>query len=107
MIGREAVTIPRVLQGSARDLIDGALARARRRNSVGVRPVSALKARLNGSSDGKPESIAIVKTGAFFLKASWSAVPWRGILGFVLNGLIYVPYIAAFEACERHMRVRQ
>jgi hypothetical protein len=35
---------------------------ALRRNSVGVRPVSALKARLNGPIDWKPASMAIVST---------------------------------------------
>jgi hypothetical protein len=42
-----------------------------------------------------------------FFEASWSAAPWRGILGFVFDRLIDVPDIAAFEARERHMRVRQ
>src|SRR5262245_34205457 len=37
--------------------------RLARRNSVGVMPVSALKARLNGPSELKPASSAMVRTG--------------------------------------------
>ena len=48
-------------------------ASASRRNSVGVRPVSALKARLNGPIDWKPASMAIVSTGTSRWLASDSA----------------------------------
>src|SRR3954468_6525343 len=45
----------------------------RRRYSVGVTPVVALKARLNGPSDWKPVSIAIVITGTSAWLGSASA----------------------------------
>src|SRR5215472_13883881 len=45
----------------------------RRRYSVGVTPVVALKARLNGPSDWKPASIAIVMTGTSTCAGSASA----------------------------------
>src|SRR5580692_3240544 len=45
----------------------------RRRYSLGVTPVVALKARLNGPSDWKPASIAIVITGTSACEGSASA----------------------------------
>jgi hypothetical protein len=44
-----------------------------RRYSVGVMPVSALKARLNGPSDWNPASSAIVKIGTSAWSGSTSA----------------------------------
>jgi hypothetical protein len=58
------------------------------------------------AAGGRPCQAQIASAAGVF-QASWSAVPGRGILGFVFDRLIYVPYIAALEARERHMRVRQ
>src|SRR5215217_195837 len=55
-------------------LKDHAAGALRRRYSVGVTPVMALKARLNGPSDWKPASIAMVMTGTSTCVGSDSAV---------------------------------
>jgi hypothetical protein len=58
---------------SPRNGLDSVFASAARRYSVGVWPVDALKARLKGPIDWKPESMAIVRIGTSFCVASTSA----------------------------------